>query len=293
MKKSPKIDCPMRFAHRGLVQYAPENTIPAYQAAIDYGCEGIEIDTHMTKDGQVIVCHDQHFARMTRGVETRKLIDMTLAEAQAVDLPYAGHMLPYEPPVPYSEHEGSARTYSDEQVAEMEKTEKRVTHLSSFKEFDKWFETVTENVIIEIELCNNGEGADEEAFVKAVFDVLWQSKNNKRYIAFSGNRTILKAMQDHIRANGKPEGLRIGANLRQLTEEARAFVESSDLYEVGLNDNLCTKEDVDWLLERGVVSFSNLGDYPEWWQAISDLGMVAFKTNYAEAYTDWKLAQDK
>ena len=41
------------------------------------------------------------------------------------------------------------------------------------------------------------------------------------------------------------------------------------------------------LAEMGVKVFSNLGDYPEWWSVLQEIGAVAFKTNYAEAYTDW------
>jgi len=59
------------------------------------------------------------------------------------------------------------------------------------------------------------------------------------------------------------------------------------LYEVGLNDKWFTKEDVEKLSSLGVKVFSNLGDYPEWWSEIQTLGITAFKTNYAEAYTKW------
>ena len=38
---------PQRFAHRGLVQAAPENTLGAFQGAVDGGYEGIEIDVQM------------------------------------------------------------------------------------------------------------------------------------------------------------------------------------------------------------------------------------------------------
>ena len=42
-----------RFAHRGLVQAAPENTLPAFEAAVAMGCEGIELDIRLSKDGPV------------------------------------------------------------------------------------------------------------------------------------------------------------------------------------------------------------------------------------------------
>lgn len=47
--------------HRGTRGLMPENTIQAMKKAIDLGCNTIEIDIHLTKDGQVIVYHDNSF----------------------------------------------------------------------------------------------------------------------------------------------------------------------------------------------------------------------------------------
>lgn len=47
--------------HRGTRGLMPENTIQAMKKAIDLGCNTIEIDIHITKDGQVIVYHDNSF----------------------------------------------------------------------------------------------------------------------------------------------------------------------------------------------------------------------------------------
>jgi len=38
------------IAHRGASGYAPENTMPAFEKALDMGTEGIELDVHMTAD---------------------------------------------------------------------------------------------------------------------------------------------------------------------------------------------------------------------------------------------------
>lgn len=280
MNKSPVYNGPKRFAHRGLVQYAPENTLEAFKAAIGYGCEGIELDIRLSYDGEVIIVHDQDFTRMTRGRLTKKICDMTAEEILAVELPYAGHLLPYEPPCPYSENEGSARTYTDEEVAEFEKTDKRVTHLTTFEAFDKWFETVDADCTIEIELCTQG-------LCPRLFEILFKSKNCGRYIIFSGHTSVNREIQTMLELCGKPEDLRIGANVRKLTPEILEFIKNSDIYEVGLNDFLFNKEDVPMLKEMDVLVFSNLGDYPEWWTEIMSRGIAGFKTNYAEAFTDW------
>ncbi len=77
---------PMRFAHRGLVQYAPENTVGAFQAAVDHGCEGIELDIRVSKDGVAIVVHDDRMTRMTDGKLTTAINEMTAQELSLIHI---------------------------------------------------------------------------------------------------------------------------------------------------------------------------------------------------------------
>lgn len=49
---------PKIFAHRGASTQAPENTIPAFEAALDIGVDGVELDVQCTKDGNLAVIHD-------------------------------------------------------------------------------------------------------------------------------------------------------------------------------------------------------------------------------------------
>lgn len=49
---------PLVFAHRGARCVAPENTLPAFQAALDMGVDGIELDVHLSQDGHLVVIHD-------------------------------------------------------------------------------------------------------------------------------------------------------------------------------------------------------------------------------------------
>ncbi|WP_338750005.1 glycerophosphodiester phosphodiesterase [Bacillus sp. FJAT-52991] len=55
------------FAHRGYSAVAPENTMLAFQAAKEAGADGIELDVQMTKDGCVVVIHDERLDRTTNG----------------------------------------------------------------------------------------------------------------------------------------------------------------------------------------------------------------------------------
>ncbi|MDB5085923.1 MAG: hypothetical protein JWN30_2809 [Bacilli bacterium] len=51
------------IAHRGASAYAPENTMPAFQLAMEQGADGIELDVQMTRDGELVVVHDERLGR--------------------------------------------------------------------------------------------------------------------------------------------------------------------------------------------------------------------------------------
>lgn len=74
---------PIIYGHRGASQYAPENTFAAYKKAIEMGADGIEIDIHKSKDGHLIVCHDERVDRTTNGKGYIK--DLTLEEINSLD----------------------------------------------------------------------------------------------------------------------------------------------------------------------------------------------------------------
>ena len=58
---------PIIFAHRGDLAHAPENTLPAFQQALQKGADGVELDVKLTADGHVIVIHDSTLGRTTDG----------------------------------------------------------------------------------------------------------------------------------------------------------------------------------------------------------------------------------
>src|SRR5690625_7696118 len=71
------------FAHRGASQFAPENTMPAFQLAYELGAEGIETDVHLTKDLVPVLIHDEQLKRTTNGYGYVK--DYTFNELQNFD----------------------------------------------------------------------------------------------------------------------------------------------------------------------------------------------------------------
>ncbi|MGG0669528.1 glycerophosphodiester phosphodiesterase family protein [Lederbergia citrisecunda] len=66
------------IAHRGASAYEPENTMPSFELADDLNADYVELDVHMTKDGELIVMHDDDVKRTTEAVG--KIKDYTLAE---------------------------------------------------------------------------------------------------------------------------------------------------------------------------------------------------------------------
>ena len=55
------------WAHRGASGYAPENTLDAFQKAVEMGADGIELDLQMTKDGELDGIDDETVARVSNG----------------------------------------------------------------------------------------------------------------------------------------------------------------------------------------------------------------------------------
>lgn len=56
---------PLVFAHRGGSALAPENTMAAFENGIALGADGLELDTHLSRDGVVVVHHDRALDRTT------------------------------------------------------------------------------------------------------------------------------------------------------------------------------------------------------------------------------------
>ena len=71
------------FAHRGSSGTHPENTLPAFAEAAALPVHGVELDVHLSKDGELVVIHDEKVNRTTNGKGYVK--DMALAELKKLD----------------------------------------------------------------------------------------------------------------------------------------------------------------------------------------------------------------
>ncbi len=74
---------PWVFAHRGACRVAPENTLPAFQAAIDLGADGIELDVQYSSDGKLVVIHNPTLDKTTNG--EGRVTAHTFEELRALD----------------------------------------------------------------------------------------------------------------------------------------------------------------------------------------------------------------
>lgn len=77
---------PRIYAHRGSMQLAPENTQLAFDVALGYGADVLELDVRLTRDKRVIVFHDESLDRTTNG--RGRVRDTLLSELGALN---AGH----------------------------------------------------------------------------------------------------------------------------------------------------------------------------------------------------------
>ncbi len=71
------------FAHRGSCALAPENTVPSFELAATHQADFVELDAKMSKDGVVMVIHDQTVDRTTDG--TGKVNELTLSDLKSLD----------------------------------------------------------------------------------------------------------------------------------------------------------------------------------------------------------------
>lgn len=76
-------DQPMIFAHRGASGTHPENTMAAFKAALELGADGIELDVQMTRDGELVIIHDETVNRTTNGEGA--IMGMTAKEVASLD----------------------------------------------------------------------------------------------------------------------------------------------------------------------------------------------------------------
>lgn len=86
------------ISHRGANKYAPQNTLPAFEKSISIGVDGFETDVHITKDDELVLCHNYTIDETSDGKGS--IANMTLEELKRYDFGryfserYAGTRIP-------------------------------------------------------------------------------------------------------------------------------------------------------------------------------------------------------
>jgi glycerophosphoryl diester phosphodiesterase len=89
---------PLFFAHRGGSALAPENTLVGFEKGLSYGADALELDVHPTREGEIVVFHDDTLDRTTDG--SGRVSGFTLDDLRQFDAGYrftpdAGATYPY------------------------------------------------------------------------------------------------------------------------------------------------------------------------------------------------------
>lgn len=74
---------PLVLAHRGANKVAPQNTIPAFEKALQFNSDGIETDVHLCADGEIVICHNYTVDATSNG--SGAIDEMTFSELRRLD----------------------------------------------------------------------------------------------------------------------------------------------------------------------------------------------------------------
>ena len=289
----------MRFAHRGLVRRAPENTIEAIQAAYDFGCEGVEIDVRSTSDGHILVVHDAEVTRIVSGGpddgRTDRVAELRRDELVELSLPYANHLLPELPPEGINKELLYPRLVARQLGRELPHVEQfrldpRIAHPLPFEELLRWVLRQQRALEIEVE-CK------EPGLVPGLRAAFERVGGGERCILFSGEAAVVEELCEGFprpaSGAGSPRrnGVRVGTNARRLSPDRLDEAKRLGLDAIDLNSFETSSSEVEALHRAGFLVFANLGDLPGWWEKLEEWGFDGFKTNYAEEYTAWWAAR--
>ena len=123
----------LNIAHRGARAFAPENTLEAFQKAKTFACQLFEMDVRLSKDGELVVHHDEQLTRCT-DVKTKfpdrtryYIWDFTYEELNTLD---AGSWYSEQLSLPYMQRQEFLQTLTDEELARLVSPQERMHYAS-------------------------------------------------------------------------------------------------------------------------------------------------------------------
>lgn len=247
MKQSPLI-----IGHRGASAHAPENTLAAFQMAMDAGADGVEFDVQLAKDGVPVVIHDATLKRT--GGRTDAVADLTSKELRKVD---AGSWFNKKYP---------KRANADF----VKKTVPTLTQtLSLLRSTDG---------LIYIEL--KATDPDYRALTKAVCDIIRDSPLLPRIIVKSFKLAAIPEIRHHL-----PEVQTAALFAPQIMDYLRrrkyiiAMAREFGAHQISLHHSLVTKKLTALAAQAGMPVTIWTADDPKWIKRCQKLGIGALITN--------------
>lgn len=246
------IEKPLIIAHRGASALAPENTLAAFQRAIDDGAEGIELDVRLAKDGVPVVIHDAKLYRL--GQTKGRVSDFTSEELQTLDV---GSWFNAKNP------HRSVEIFSEETVPTL-------TQLLNFLKDFKGL------VYIELK-CKESE---IEQLVKAVCQIISKTPLLPNILVKSFKLEVIPNVRRHC-PEVKTVALFAPKVMTILRKEKRLVNIASELGADGisLHFSLCTRKLMEKAAKKNLMVTIWTADNPRWVRRALNLGINAIITN--------------
>ncbi|MGQ0542746.1 MAG: glycerophosphodiester phosphodiesterase [Blastocatellia bacterium] len=240
------------IAHRGASALAPENTLAAFQRAVDDKADGIEFDVRLARDGEAVVFHDSTLDRTAR--REGKVSDFTSAELRKIDV-------------------GTWFNDSNRKMADRSYSKQNVSTLAEVLDFLKEFEGI---IYIELK-CKD---AEVEQLSSAVAKAITNSPLLPRIIVKSFKLAVLpqiKALVPGVRTAAlfAPKIMAILRKEKYLVKIAEEF--GAD--EISLHYSLATRKLMKKAGSRGLPVAIWTADSPRWLGRAIKLGLKAIITN--------------
>ncbi len=147
------------FGHRGASAFAPMNTLPAFELAVEQGADGVELDVQRSQDGHAVIVHDFTVDHTTDG--SGHVADMSLAELKELD---AGSWF--------------SATFRGVRIPTL----------------DEVFETVGQKLCINVEI--KSDSAETDGIEQLVANIITRHDLEQRVIVSSFNPLALKRFRD-------------------------------------------------------------------------------------------------
>ncbi|KZE38981.1 glycerophosphodiester phosphodiesterase [Bhargavaea cecembensis] len=235
----------INVAHRGASGHAPENTMAAYQKAFEMKADYIEIDVQMSKDGELVIIHDNTVDRTTNGTGT--VGEMTFEELRQLD---AGSWFGEE--------------YTGEKI------------LTFGEVLDAFRGKI--GILIELKSPELYPGVEEKVAEELVKRNL-HKPNNEKVVIQSFNHESMQKSKELLPS--LPHGVIAGPSWANVTEEQLAeFATYADYFNP--NMNIVTHEMVGDVHEAGMKIYPYTSRSQEQALRLFDLNVDGIVTDYTE-----------